>query len=142
MHVEARYPGGKIRTRDAIEQTAVVILGTLAQAGTASPGPPGARHIDGARVRVERTLTPAGPGVPAVSGTVSVSYTQQVFPQSKAEAPLEPGAKVLMFCTVTGPQHLHAIKIVPHSEESVRIVASAYEGGARHAGGVPGDRIA
>jgi hypothetical protein len=140
--VEARYPGGTIRTRDAIERSAIVLLGTLVEAGKSSPGPPGARHIDDARIRIERTLTPAGSGVPAVSGTVKVSYTQQVFPQAKAEAPLERGAKFVLFCTVTAPRQLHALKIVPHSEESVRVVASAFNSGGRHMGNTSGDRIA
>jgi hypothetical protein len=140
--VEARYPGGTIRTRDAIERTSIVVLGTLVEAGKSSPGPPGARHIDDAGFRIERTLTPAGSSVPAVSGTVKLSYTQQVFPESKAEAPLQRGATFVLFCTVTAPRRLHALKIVPHSEESVRVVASAFESGLRHTADTSGDRIA
>lgn len=140
--MEARYPGGAVRTRDAIERTSIVVLATLVEAGKSSPGPPGSRDIDDASFRIERSLTPQGAGVPAVSGTVKVSYTQQVFPQSKAEAPLQRGARFVLFCTVTAPRQLHALKIVPHSEESLRIVASAFQSGARHTGGTSADRIA
>jgi hypothetical protein len=140
--VEAKHPGRAIRTRDAIEQTSVVVLGTLVEPGTVSPGPPGAQHIDDAGFRIERTLTPAGSGAQAVSGNVRVSYTRQVSPPAEAEPALERGAKFVLFCTIHSPRRLHALKVVPHSEEAVRVVASAFDNGARHPRDTSGDRIA
>jgi hypothetical protein len=130
--VEARLPGTAIRMRDAIERTTVVVLGTLLEPGVVSPGPPGAHHVDGARFRVDRTLTPGETSATPITGTVTVSYTRQVLPESRAEAPLEPNRPYVLFCTVHSPRRLHALKIIPHSEETARIVASAFGGGARH----------
>jgi len=140
--VQARLPGTAIRTREAIEKTAVVVLGRLVEQGTISPGPPGAQHVDDAQFRIERTLTPREGAAPSVSGTVRVSYTQRVFPEAKAEAPLERNASYVLFCTVHTPRRLHALKIIPHSEETVRIVASAFGAGARHAAPTASGRIA
>lgn len=142
MHVEAKHPGTSIRTREAIERTSVVVIGTLVEPGTLSPGPPGAHRIDDAAFRIERTLTPGPAGVPPVSGTVKVSYTRQVFPEAEAEAQLERGRPYVLFCTVHSPQRLHALKVVPHSEEVDRVVASAFDGGARHAGADSGALLA
>jgi hypothetical protein len=140
--VNAKLPGTAVRTREAIERTTVVLLGRLLEQGGASPGPPGAQHVDNARFRIERTLTPGGSAAPSISGEVRVSYTRRVFPQSKAEAPLEPNASYVLFCTVHSPKRVHALKIIPHSEETVRIVASAFSAGARHAAPITSDRIA
>ena len=139
---EGRHPGRSIRTRDAIEQTSVVVVGTLVEPGTVSPGPPGTQHVDNAVFRIDRTLTPQEGTAPRVSGTVRVSYNRQVFPESSAEAPLERGSSYVLFSTVHSPQRLHALKIVPHSEEATRVVASAFGDGARHSGDTSGDRIA
>ena len=140
--MNAKLPGQAIRTREAIERTTVVLLGRLVEQGGASPGPPGAQDVDDAQFRIERTLTPGGSAAPSVSGTVRVSYTRRVFPESKAEAPLERNASYVLFCTVHSPKRLHALKIIPHSEETVRIVASAFGAGARHAAPTGSDRIA
>lgn len=140
--MNAKLPGTAVRTREAIERTTVVLLGRLLDQGGASPGPPGAQHVDNARFRIDRTLTPGGGATPSISGTVRVSYTRRVFPQSKAEAALEPNATYILFCTVHSPKRLHALKIIPHSEETVRIVASAFGGGARHPTPTASDRIA
>jgi hypothetical protein len=140
--VEARHPGGEIRTREAIEQTTVVLIGTLVEPGILSPGPPGAHAIDDATFRIDRTLTPTAAGTSPVSGTVRVSYTRQLFPEASAEAPLERGRSYVLFCTIQSPQRLFALKIVPDNEEAVRVVASAFDGGARHSSGDPGDRVA
>jgi hypothetical protein len=139
--MEAQHPGRSLRTRDAIERTSIVVLGTLVEPGTVSPGPPGSQHIDNAGFRIERTLTPAEGASTKISDNVRVSYTRQVFPQASAEAPLERGSSYVLFCTVHSPQRLHALKIVPHSEDAVRVVASAFAGGARHAGDTSADRI-
>jgi hypothetical protein len=130
--MEARYAGRDMRTRTAIEQTSVVVVATLTEPGTPSPGPPGTQHIDGARFRVERTLSPAAGGAASVSGDVRVSYSRQVLPQAKAEAELERGSSYVLFCAVLAPGRLDAVKIVPHSDEAVRVVAAAFEGGAQH----------
>jgi hypothetical protein len=140
--VAGRHPGRSIRTRDAIEQTSIVVVGTLVEPGTVSPGPPGSQHVDNAVFRIERTLTPSEGTVPRVSGNVRVSYTRQVFPQASAEAPLERGASYVLFSTVQSPQQLHALKIVPHSDEAARVVATAFGDGARHSGDPSADRIA
>ena len=140
--MEDRHPGGEIRTREAIEQTAVVLVGTLVDPGLVSPGPPGAHAIDDATFRIDRTLTPTAAGTSPVSGTVRVSYNRQLFPQASAEAPLERGRSYVLFASILSPQKLFALKIVPNNEESVRVVASAFDGGARHSTGDPGDRIA
>jgi len=141
MHVEAGHPGRTIRTRDAIEQTTFVLVGTLVEPGTPSPGPPGAHRIDEARFRVEQVLTPST-GAPPPSGTFALSYIRQVFPEPVAEAEPQRGGRYVLFCTLKAGQRLHALKVVPHSEEAVRVVASAFGGGARHAGGDSGDRLA
>lgn len=140
--MEARYPGRAIRTRDAIERTAAVVIGTLVEPGVVSPGPPGAHDVDDASFRIERMLTPPAAGVATISGTVKVSYTQQVFPEAEAEAPLERGRPYVLFCTAPAPKRLYALKVVPHSEDAVRVVASAFAGGARHAPAGPGARLA
>lgn len=139
--MEARHPGRQIRTTDAIERTSVVVLATLVAPGMVSPGPPGAQHVDDAGFRVERTLTPGGGRAPAVSGNVKVSYTRQIYPEAEADAALERGGKYVLFCTAHSAKRLHALKIVPHTDEALRVVASAFEGGARH-GEAPRDRIA
>lgn len=140
--MDARHPGRAIRTNEAIEQTSVVVMGTLVEPGTVSPGPPGAHDIDDATFRIDRTLTPAAGGSATVSGTVKISYTRQVLPEAEAEAQLERGRQYVLFCTVHSGQRLHALKAVPHSEEAVRVVASAFGSGARHAVRDSGTRIA
>jgi len=140
--VEARHPGAELRTRDAIEQTTVVLTGTLVDPGVVSAGPPGAHAIDAATFRIDRTLTPTAAGTSPVAGTVRVSYNRQLFPEASAEAPLERGRSYVLFASILSPQRLFALKIVPHNEEAVRVVASAFDGGARHSSGDPGDRIA
>ena len=127
-----RFPGRQIRTTDAIERTSVVVVARLAAPGVVSPGPPGAHHVDDARFTVVRTLTPSGVPAPRISGTVKVSYTRQVFPESEADTPLEQGAGYVLFCTMHTPTRLHALKILPHNEETTRVVASAFEAGTRH----------
>jgi hypothetical protein len=64
--------------------------------------------------------------------TVKVSYLRQVYPVCTAST-LERGRRYVFFCTRLGAQELHAVKIMPHSEDAVRVVASAFQGGARHA---------
>ena len=140
--MEVRHPGREIRTREAIERTSVVVVGTLVEPGIVSPGPPGAHDIDDAGFRIDRTLTPTAAGTSPVSGTVRVWYTRQVFPEAAAEAALERGRPYVLFCTIQSPQRLFALKIVPHSEEAVRVVASAFDSGARHASGDSGGRVA
>jgi hypothetical protein len=120
-----------IRTRDAIEQTAIVVAGTLTDAGTPSPGPPGAHRIDNAKFRVEQVLTPTSKE-DVRSDTMTMSYLRQVIPASVAEAPPQAGQRYVLFCTLKPGRRLHALKILPHSNEAVRIVASAFESGARH----------
>ena len=129
--MEPKHPGTGIRTRDAIEQTAIVVSGTLMDAGTLSPGPPGAHRIDNAKFRVEEVLTPTT-AAPLQSGTLALSYLRQVVPASVAEAEPQPGNRYVLFCTLKPGRRLHALKILPHSGEAVRIVASAFEGGAQH----------
>jgi hypothetical protein len=119
----------KLRTRDAISQTTHVLAATLVESGSLSPGPPGAQHVDGARFRVDQTLSP-GSSAP-LSGTLTVSYTRQVLPERSADPELRRGSKYVLFGTLTG-RRLHALKIVPYSEDTVRIVASAFAAGARH----------
>ncbi|HJZ76276.1 MAG TPA: hypothetical protein VKE51_31290 [Vicinamibacterales bacterium] len=140
--MDARYPGRAIRTRDAIEQTAVVVVGTLVEPGTLSPGPPGTQHVDNAVFRIERTLTPSEGTSPRVAGTVRVSYTRQVFPAAAAEAALERGSSYVLFSTIKSPQQLNAIKIVPSSDEAARVVASAFGDGARHSSDPASSRMA
>ena len=140
--MEARLPGTAIRMRDAIERSTIVVLGTLLEAGVVSPGPPGAHHVDGARFRIDRTLTPGEASGAPITGAVTVSYTRQVLPESRAEASLEINRAYVLFCTVHSPKRLHALKIIPHSEETARIVASAFGGGARHAARPSPDRTA
>lgn len=139
--MDARYPGGTIRTRDAIERTTHVFLGTLVEPGSLSLGPPGAQRIDDAKFLVEQTLTPAA-GAAAPNGTYRLSYYRQVLPESTTEAQPQRGGRYVLFCTLKAGRQLHAIKVVPHSEEAVRIVASAFGGGARHAATDRGDRLA
>lgn len=129
--MESPYPGREIRTRDAIERTNVVVIASLVEPGVVSPGPPGAHDIDGARFRVERTLTPDG--APQVGREITVAYTRQVVPPARAEAQLERGRSYLLFANVLAPRRLYALKVVPHSDEAARLVASAFSGGARHA---------
>ena len=120
----------QLRTRDAIAQTTHVLAATLLESGTLSPGPPGAQHVDGARFRVDQTLSPPGDSAPP-SGTLIVSYTRQVLPAQTADPELRRGSKYILFGTLRG-RRLHALKIVPDSEDTVRIVASAFAAGARH----------
>jgi hypothetical protein len=129
--VEAKHPGTDIRTRDAIEQTAIVVVGTLVEAGTLSPGPPGAHRIDNARFRVEEVLTPMS-NEPQLRNTLSLSYLRQVLPESAAEIAPQPGHRYVLFSTLKPGKKLHALKIVPHSAEAVRVVASAFGAGAAH----------
>jgi hypothetical protein len=140
--VEARYAGREIRTREAIEQTKIVVVATLMEPGTVSPGPPGTQHVDNAAFRVDRTLSPPASGAPSISGNVRVSYARQVFPESRAEAELQRGASYLLFCTVLAPGRLHATKIVPHSDDAVRVVAAAFEAGARQGADPASERFA
>jgi hypothetical protein len=140
--VEVKYTGRSIRTREAIEQTAVVVVGTLVEPGTVSPGPPGSQHVDNAVFRIERTLTPSEGAAPRVAGTVRVSYNRQVFPPSSAEAPLERGSSYVLFSAVHSPQKLNALKIVPSSDEAARVVATAFGDGARHLSDPSSNRIA
>ena len=90
---------------------------------------PGAHFVNGARFRVDQTLSP-GSAAP-LSGTLTVSYIRQVLPPRSADPELQRGSKYILFGTLTG-RRLHALKIVPHSDEAVRIVASALAAGARH----------
>ncbi len=129
--MEAKHPGTGIKTRDAIEQTAVVVVGTLVEAGTLSPGPPGAHRIDNAKVRVEELLTPRS-NEPVLRSTLSVSYLRQVLPESAAEIAPQPGRRYVLFCTLKPGGRLHALKVLPHSAEAVAIVARAFESGAAH----------
>lgn len=129
--MDVKHPGAGIRTRDAIEQSAVVVIGTLLEAGTASPGPPGAHRIDNAKFRVDEILTPTSKE-PIASNTMAVSYLRQVMPAAAAEAPLQTGMRYVLFCTLKPGRQLHALKLVPHSTEAVRIVANAFETGAQH----------
>jgi len=141
--VEARYLGRGLRTRDAIERTSVVVVATLVEPGTLSPGPPGAQRIDEATFRIDDTLTPSGAASGPGSGrTVKLSYLRQVFPEAEAEAPLERGQRYVLFCTQMDARGLNALKIVPHSDEAVRVVASAFRGGARHSAPDAGERMA
>jgi hypothetical protein len=130
--VDSIYLGQGLRTRDAIKRTSVVVGATLVE----PPGRPGSG--DGATVRIDEILTPAdvAPNAAAVwSGrTVKVSYLRQVFPECPASS-LERGRRYVFFCTRIAEAELHALKIMPHSEDAVRVVASAFEGGARHAMG-------
>ena len=129
--MEANHPGTGIRTRDAIEQTGLVVAGTLVAVGTPSPGPPGAHRIDNARFRVEEILTPMA-SEPLQSNTLTLSYIRQVLPESAAEAAPQVGRRYVLFCTLKPGQKLHALKMLPHSADAVRVVASAFESGARH----------
>jgi len=131
----------QIRTRDAIERTTHVVVGRLIEPGTISPGPPGAHHIDEAKFRIEQTLTPRDMAAP-ISGTVALSYTRQVLPKAHADPELQRGGRYLLFATAKPGRRLHALKIVAHSEEAVRVVASAFAGGARHAAEGPHARLA
>ena len=130
--MEANHPGKGLRTRDAIEQSALVVAGTLVEVGTPSPGPPGAHRMDNARFRVEQILTPMS-SEPLQGNTLSLSYLRQVLPESAAEAAPQAGQRYILFCTLKPGRRLHALKMLPHSSEAVRIVASAFESGARHA---------
>ena len=129
--MESTYPGREVRTRDAIERTNIVVVASLVEPGVISPGPPGAHDIDNAKFRVERTLTPAG--APQVGREIRVAYTRQVIPASRAEAQLERGQSYLLFATVLAPRKLYALKIVPHSDEATKMVASTFRGGVQHA---------
>jgi len=140
--VEAKYTGHELRTRHAIEQTTIVLAATLVEPGTMSPGPPGEQHVDNAAFRVERTLSPAASGGKPISGNVRVSYSRQTFPEAHAEAELQRGTPYLLFCTILGPRRLHATKIVPDSEDAVRVVSAAFEGGARHGADPASERFA
>jgi hypothetical protein len=140
--VQANNTGTEMRTRDAIEQTSIVVIATLVQPGVVSAGPPGAHHIDDAGFRVERALTPPAGAASPVAANVKVSYTRQVYPEAIAEPPLERGRRYVLFCNIHSRLRLHALRIVPHSEETVRVVARAFDAGARHSGGDPGDRVA
>jgi hypothetical protein len=131
----------QIRTSDAIERTTHVVVGTLIETGTISPGPPGAHHVDEAKFRIERVLTPRGTA-PPISGTVSLSYTRQVLPEAHADPELQRGTKYVLFGTSKPGRRLHALKIVPHSDEAVRVVASAFAGGAKHSSGGSHARLA
>jgi hypothetical protein len=139
--VEARYQGRALRIRDAIEQTSVVVTGALVEPGTPSPGPPGAHRIDDATFRIDSALTPGASS--ASSQTVKLSYLRQVFPESEAEAPLEPGQRYVLFCIEMGSNGgLSVIKIVPQSDETLRVVANAFQAGARHGRAESGERMA
>jgi hypothetical protein len=129
--VEAKYPGSGIRTRDAIEQTGLVVAGTLVEVGTPSPGPPGAHRFDNARFRVEEILTPVS-NEPLPGNALSLSYIRQVIPESAAEIAPQAGRRYVLFCTLKPGRQMHALKMLPHSAEVVRMVASAFETGARH----------
>jgi hypothetical protein len=131
----------QMRTRDAIEQTTHVLVATLVETGTLSPGPPGAHHVDGAKFHVEQVLTPRT-GTTQPSGTLTVSYTRHVLPEAHADPELRSGSKYVLFGTLKSGRRLHALKVVPHSEEALRIVASAFASGARHAAGSQGTRPA
>ena len=130
-----------IRTRDAIERTTHVVAGTLIDTGTISPGPPGAHHIDEAKFRIEQVLTPRGTA-PSISGAVALSYTRQVLPEAHADPELQRGGRYVLFGTAKPGRRFHAIKILPHSDDAVRVVASAFAAGARHSGESPHARLA
>jgi hypothetical protein len=131
--VETKLPGIELRTREAIEQSGVVVVGTLVDPGVVSPGPPGEQDIDDATFRIERTLSPAGAGAPHASGTVKLSYSRRVFPESAAEAAMERGQSYVLFCTKPAQKRLYALKAVPHSEDAVRVVVAAFSAGVKHA---------
>jgi len=130
--VEARYTGRTLRTREAIERTAVVVIGRLVEPGKARLGPPGASRISHARFDVERVLTPSAAST-APPGAYRVSYNRQTLPESEAEAALQRGERYVLFCTAHPGKQLDALKIVPYSEEANRVVVAAFSAGARHA---------
>lgn len=129
--MEARYPGRSLRTRDAIQRTGLVVVGTLVEPGTVTLGPPGASRIDRATFNVEQVLTPSAGGT-TPPGRYALSYIRQTLPESSADSALRRGERYVLFCTVMPGKRLDALKVVPYSDEAGRIVASAFSAGARH----------
>ena len=121
-----------MRTRDAIEQSGVVVAGTVVDPGTPSAGPHDERPIDNARFRVEEILTPMAGARRAPRETVTLSYVRHAQPGVAAEHAPEAGRRYILFCTLEPQRQMHALKMLPHSPDVARMVASNFESGARH----------
>ena len=127
----SKYPGARMRTRDAIEQSGVVVAGTVVDAGT-PPGPHDERPINNARFRVEEILTPMAGSPRPPRETLTLSYVRHGQPGPAAEHAPQAGRRYVMFCTLEPRRQMHALKMLPHSPDVARMVASSFESGARH----------
>jgi hypothetical protein len=131
IRLKPRYPGACIRTRDAIAQSGVVVAGTVIDAGTPSPGRRDGCPIENARFRVEEILTPM-PGAAPAPETLTLSYVRHSQPGPAAEHPPRAGRRYVLFCTLEARRQMHALKMLPHSPDVARMVASTFDNGARH----------
>jgi hypothetical protein len=132
IRLRSRYPGAGLRTRDAIEQSGVVVAGTVVDPGAPAAGLHGERPIDNARFRVEEILTPMSGARRALRETVTLSYVRHAQPGSAPEHAPQAGRRYILFCTLEPQRQMHALKMLPHSPDAARMVASSFESGARH----------
>lgn len=112
--MQEHFVGRNIDLPSAMDSADMIVVAELIDSGQADPGPPGQAYHYGAKIKVLKDLSGN------VSGEYPIAFSVQRFPENIAEKTPAEGESHIFFLQRQPDNSLHAIKILPATNENIR----------------------